>query len=238
MTDTFAENAPFPADFLNQAGINRQHVFSLDALPAKVLATLGDTDGYRQLILLGHGGRALWECVKASGMLSEHPIDDYCVRAVTRWFADFLPGRHYRILYPGEQPVGLQQLGKLAGWHQPSPFMVGIDAEWGTWFAYRAAILADTDFLPFSPVERSNPCLACPGQPCLTACPAGALAGGSFAFELCRSYRLSESSACATTCVAREACPVGAEHRYDKDQLAHSYSRSLAMIRQYPTGKP
>ena len=233
-----SEYSQFPAKFLNWAGINRQHVFSLATLPAEVLATLGETNGYRQLILLGHGGRALWACVKASGMLGEHPIDDYCVQTVTRWFTDLLPGQRYKILYPGEQVIGLQQLGKLAGWHQPSPFMVGIDAEWGSWFAYRAAILADTDFVPFSPLECSNPCLACPGQPCIAACPAGALANGGFAFDLCRHHRLTEGSACATTCVARETCPVGAEHRYDKDQLAHSYVRSLAMIRQYPTGKP
>ena len=237
MNEHSAANQPFPAEFLDQAGLNRQHVFDLAALPPEVRHTLGDTAGYRQLILLGHGGRRLWECVKASGAGGEHPIEDYCVRKVTRWLADFLPGRRYQIIYPGEQPVGLQQLGKLAGWHQPSPFMVGIDAEWGSWFAYRALVLADTDFLPFIPLERSNPCISCDGHPCIAACPAGALAGGGFSFDLCRGHRLSEGSACATTCIAREACPVGAEHRYTKDQLAHSYVRSLAMIRRYDAGQ-
>jgi len=233
-----SEPQPFPADFLNQAGINRQHVFNLSDLPAEALATLGDTAGYRQLILLGHGGRKLWECVKASGMASQHPIDDYCVQTVAHWFAEFLPSWRYKILFPGEQVVGLQQLGKLAGWHQPSPFMVGIDAEWGSWFAYRAAILADSDFLPFFPVDRGNPCLSCSSQPCISSCPAGALAGGHFALALCSRYRLTEGSPCANTCLARESCPVGAEHRYDAAQLAHSYGRSLAMIRQISTDKP
>jgi hypothetical protein len=233
-----SERLPFPAEFLNQAGINRQHVFNLTDLPTEALATLGDTKGYRQLILLGHGGRQLWECVKSSGIGGDHPIDNYCVQTVSRWFANFLPDRHYQILYPGEQAVGLQQLGKLAGWHQPSPFMVGIDAEWGSWFAYRAAILADTEFLPYSPVDRGNPCQTCQSRPCIAACPAGALAGGTFALDLCARYRLSENSACATTCLARETCPVGAEHRYDKAQLAHSYGHSLAMIRLYSSRKP
>ena len=148
------EHPAFPADFLNQSGINRQHVFNLDALPTAVVATLGNTDGYRQLILLGHGGRHLWECVKASGIGGEHPIDDYCRQMVSRWFAGYLPGRRYRMLYPGEQPVGLQQLGTLAGWHQPSPFMVGIDTEWGSWFAYRAALLALPNVHEATPTER------------------------------------------------------------------------------------
>ena len=233
-----SKHSRFPADFLNQSGINRQHVFNLSDLPAETLATLGDTNGHRQLILLGHGGRKLWECVKASGMGGDHPIDDYCVETVSRWFADRLPDRRYRILYPGEQAVGLQQLGKLAGWHQSSPFMVGIDAEWGSWFAYRAAILADTNFLPFVPANRGNPCDTCQNQPCIAACPAGALAGGSFALDRCSRHRLSEGSACATTCPARETCPVGVDHRYDRAQLAHSYGHSLAMIRLYSPRQP
>jgi ferredoxin-like protein FixX len=226
-----SEHPPFPADFLNLSGLNRQHVFSLESLPAGVLATLGDTSGYGQLILLGDAGRLRWECVKAGGIDGEHPIDDYSVQTVNRWFADFLPGRRYAVLYPGEQMVGLQQLGRLAGWHQPSPFMLGIDSEWGSWFAYRAAILADTDFLPFLPLERKSPCASCQGQPCITVCPAGAMADGRFSMRRCADYRLQPDSACAYRCLARLACPVGSAHRYDEEQLRHSYSRSLEMLR-------
>jgi hypothetical protein len=228
-----SKNSPFPADFLNRAGLNRQHVFSLDKLPTAVMATLGDTAGYRQLILLGHGGRRLWECVTASGIGGEHPIDDYCVQTVGRWFAESLPGRRHALLYPGEAAIGLQQLGKLAGWHQPSPFMVGIDAEWGSWFAYRAIVLADTDFVPSRPVERQSPCLTCSSQPCLAACPADALSGDQFSLARCAGYRLEPASACAHGCLSRQACPVGRIHRYEEAQIKHSYSRSLAMLRQY-----
>jgi epoxyqueuosine reductase len=227
-----SERSPFPADFLNQAGINRQHVFDLAQLPQDVVQTLGSTDGYRQLILLGHGGRKLWECVQASGIAGEHPIDDFCVRTVGRWFAEHLPGARFRIVYPGATPVGLQALGKLAGWHHASPFMVGIDGEWGSWYAYRAAVLADTDFCPFLPVDRSIPCLDCLDQPCLAACPADALRGG-FSLARCASFRGQEDSACRHTCLARLACPVGRQHRYDDEQIKHSYSRSLAMLRKY-----
>ena len=34
-------------------------------------------------------------------------------------------------------------------------------------------------------------------------------------------------------CVAREACPMGVEHRYDAEQMAHHYGASLATIRRY-----
>lgn len=228
-----SEHPTFPGEALAEAGLNRQFVFDLGDLPEATRKTLGDTTGFHQLILLGHAGQRLWECVQASGMASEHPIDDYTVRTVEAWLSENMPGRAYRIVYPGEQPVGLQALGKLAGWHHTSPFMIGIDAEWGSWYAYRAAVLIDFQFQVFFPVDRGNPCLDCKTTPCITACPADALAGGQFNLPACSGFRMQPESPCAEGCLARQACPVGTEHRYEVTQIAHSYRRSLAMLRQY-----
>ncbi len=221
----------FPAAVLDRCGLNRQHIFDLADLPTEISATLGETAPYRQLILIGHAGKTLWKCVKAAGSGGDNPIDDYSVQAIEQCFAEHLPSHRYRIIYPGEQLVGLQQLGKLAGWHHAAPFMVGIDSEWGTWYAYRAVILADTDFCPSRAVDRNSPCTSCHAKPCITACPAGAMDDGSFALEKCIAYRKSDESRCKHTCLARIACPVGSEHRYDDDQMRHSYSISLAMIK-------
>ena len=245
-----SETQPFPAARFDQAGLNRQHVFDLDSLPDEIRSKLGETEDFRQLILLGHGGKQLWECVQAAGIAGEHPIDDYTIQTIKQVFTEQLADHRYRLLYPGDAPVGLQQLGKLAGWHQPSPFMVGIDAEWGSWFAYRAVVLADTDFFPFLPVDpgtsrcfygpgasscfhgRSHPCSTCSEQPCISACPAAALSDGIFALDKCIAYRRQDGSACQFTCLARVACPVGSEHRYSEAQLRHTYGISLRMIRR------
>ena len=224
------EFQPFPAVALDRCGLNRQYIFDLADLPTEISATLGETAPYRQLILIGHGGKTLWECVKAARIAGDNPIDDFSVQAIEQCFAKHLPGNRYRIIYPGEHPVGLQQLGKLAGWHHAAPFMVGIDPEWGSWYAYRAVVLADTDFCPSQAVDRNSPCASCHAKPCITACPAGAMEGGSFALEKCIAYRKREDSQCKHTCLARIACPVGSEHRYDDDQMRHSYSISLAII--------
>ncbi|MBP5996571.1 MAG: hypothetical protein KA535_01340 [Azonexus sp.] len=224
---------PFPADALARCGLNRQHVFDLAGLPPAVIATLGDTAIYRQLVLLGHGGKLLWDCVKAAGAGGENPIDDFTVRSIENCFAEHLPANRYRIIYPGDQPVGLQQLGARAGWHHAAPFMVGIDPDWGSWYAYRAVVLADTDFCPSSIVDRNSPCNSCEIQPCIAACPAQAMAGGSFSLARCAAYRTQPGSACAFTCQARIACPVGSAHRYDADQLRHTYAISLRTIREY-----
>lgn len=230
-----SDHQPFPGDFLNEAGLNRQFVFDLSRLPADMVEGLEPASSERQLILLGHGGRRLWECVLASGITSEHPIDDYSIRSLERWFAEKLPGHHYRILFPGERAIGLQALGKLAGWHHPSPIMVGVDREWGSWYAYRAVVMADTDFAPSVPEEQRSPCPTCTTQPCVAACPANALKGGEFNLDICSRYRLQPESACAHGCLARQACSVGDQHRYEDAQIMHSYSRSLAVIRQYYT---
>jgi hypothetical protein len=226
-----SERPRLPVASLDAAGLNRQHVFDLGDLPADVVATFGDVAGFRQLILLAHGGRRLWDCVLAAGDGGRHPVDDYVRGVVHGWSAATLAGRRTRLLYPGEAPVPLQRLGKLAGWHRPAPFMVGVDPEWGPWWAYRAALLADSDFCPSPPVDRASPCAGCAARPCIAACPAGAMDDGRFALETCLAFRRRAASPCAFTCLAREACPVGAEHRYDAAQLRHSYGQSLALVR-------
>jgi len=222
---------------LDAAGLNLQAVFALAQLPAEMRASLDPEGRYRRLILIGHGGRTLWERVKAAGLASEHPIDDFTVAAVTDWFAAQFPDSACALVYPGHAsgntPVGLQALGRLAGWHHESPFRVGVNAEWGSWFAYRAVLLTDADLPPSEPLAGDSPCATCAELPCVAACPAEALSGDEFSLQRCIAYRRLPDSRCRVTCVARTSCPVRREHRYDDAQIAHSYARSLAMIERW-----
>lgn len=221
---------------LNKAGLNLQAVFNLDDLPGDMAADLrrrfDPARCYRQLILIGHGGKTLWESMKASGIGSANPIDDFSVRTVERWLAEQAVGRH-EVIYPGGQAVGLQTLGKLAGWHHPSPFMVGINEDWGTWYAYRVVVLADSGFEPSRPQQSRSPCERCREKTCISSCPAGALAGGAFSLDKCVGYRKQPSSSCRTSCLARLSCPVGSAHRYCDEQIRHTYTISMQAIEQY-----
>jgi hypothetical protein len=223
---------------LDEAGLNLHSVFDVAGLPAAIRNTIPamNSDSCRQLILIGHGGRTLWERVKASGLESAHPIDDFTRATVVRWLAEQLPGVAHQLVYPGDNPVGLQALGRLAGWHHDSPFRVGINTEWGSWFAYRAVLLVDAELPVTPPAHGDSPCAACAGKPCIVACPAGALDGVEFSLEKCIAYRRPPGSRCRVTCLARTSCPVRPEHRYDDAQIAHSYSRSLAMIEAFAVG--
>ena len=228
----------FPAATLNAAGLNRQAVFDLSALPADILQTLekiaGALDSYRQLILIGHGGRLLWDCVKASGSASANPIDEFTVSTIAQCFAAELPDTRYAFLYPSDHPIGLQQLGSLAGWHHASPFMVGIDERWGSWSAYRAVLLTDTHFAPSAKVDRNHPCRSCLDTPCIERCPARALDEGRLDLDRCLDFRRQAASPCQFTCLARLACPVGREHRYSDEQMRHVYGISLRWIQGLP----
>jgi hypothetical protein len=227
----------FDPAILNDAGLLRQAVFNIADLPPDVAASLYDGGEqprpWKQLILIGHAGKKMWEAVKASRIASQDPIDDFTVGTVQQWFAACQPHNRYDILYPGTRLIGLQSLGKLAGWHHASPFMVGIDNEWGTWYAYRAAVLTDTAFEPTRPVENASPCVSCSDKPCVAACPAGAMDDGRFDMRTCAVYRMQEGSRCSDTCVARISCPVGSVHRYTDEQIRHSYSRSLHVLQRY-----
>lgn len=164
------------------------------------------------------------------------PIDAYTVACVRRFFASQAPGVAYRILYPGVPSVGLQALGQLAGWHHAAPFMVGIDPQWGSWFAYRALIVAASDFPLSAPQTHAHPCAACSVPVCRTACPAAALQA-SFDLAACTDFRLQPASPCATNCLARRACPLGRQHAYDESQMQHSYGRSLQALRRWRAGQ-
>lgn len=228
--------APLPLPTLAAQGLNLQAVLALHALPAEVLAQLAPTEAERaaptQLLVLGHQGRGLWTALQQRGLHGAHPVDDFVSECLAACFAGPLAGHRWRQLFPGPQLVGLQRLGELAGWHHRSPFMVGVDAEWGSWFAYRAVVLADTR-LPLTPRrELASPCLSCADPPCLSACPANALTP-AWHFQACLDHRLAPGSSCEDRCLARNRCPVGEAHRYSDEQTAYHYRQSLPALRAW-----
>jgi len=226
-------------DLLNANGLNMQAVFHLAALPEHIRAGIAqqvpDAADYRQLILIGHGGREMWEQVQDSEYKSvADPIDSFSMDRARAWLAAEASQVTYQILYPQSQGVvPLQALGRLTGWHHESPFRVGINQSWGSWFAYRVAILSDSDFNVTEALPSSSPCDSCEVKPCINVCPADALVCGDFAMHACINYRLRDDSRCKNSCLSRLACPVAEEHRYSLEQIHYHYSRSMKTIEDY-----
>jgi len=225
--------------FLAERGVNLCAVLDLQALPGDVIGLLLEaginvTD-YLRLVLLGNGGKRFWSGLQEFGFHTDDPVDHYALYLTRQFLHDFLGDPHRVILYPGRPiAVPLTRLGELAGWGAPSPVFVGINPEFGPWFAYRSAFLVDLA-LPLSQASPPPyPCDACAAKPCLQACPASAVHWpGPSDIDVCARSRMADGSLCANRCLARMACPVGAEHRYTLEQIQYHYAHSLGPIRRY-----
>lgn len=223
---------------LSAQGLNLFAVLGLDMLPGAVLSDLESagvaTGSYSRLIMIGHGGSLMWRRLNEAGLAGADPVDEYSVRFARCLVADHLDACDSHILYPGNLPVPLQQLGRIAGWHHDSPLGLGVNTEYGPWFGYRVLLLVQAE-IPVS-VESAgpSPCESCAGKPCITACPVDALSPVAMPdVAVCVDHRMRSGSGCAATCLARHACPAGSTHRYDAQQTGYFYGRSLESIRAW-----
>lgn len=234
----------FKSSELAQAGLNLQAVFDLEKLPkalmTQIKANSNDLINYRQLILLGHSGTRMWEMQEKEKLSTDNPIDDYSIKAVNKVFSSQFSEINTQRIYPLKdeqflkgkfsQPIGLQQLGKLVGWHSDSPLKLGINQQWGSWYAYRVALLTDSHFIPTLSQQVTSPCSSCQTKVCINVCPAKALSEREFDLQACVSYRKQKDSSCRDRCVARMACPVGKEHQYSLEQIQYHYACSMKML--------
>ena len=232
------------SSILNQAGLNCHAVFRISDLPEAMRNSLRDANPdylhYRQVILIGHGGRDFWTALTAQTTAQnkplkrqddEHPVDAFTVSKVQEFMQTEHPQVAYTLLYPGAYLLNLQELGQLAGWHHASPFMVGINASFGPWFAYRAVVLANTDLPLTAQHQSAPPCQRCDEKICIRNCPAAALTADSYDLAKCLRYRQQENSLCEVNCIARWSCPEAQEHRYTKEQMQYHYGCSIRMIK-------
>lgn len=222
---------------LNEKGLNLQAVFNINEMPDDMIKHLKaehvSLKSYQQLILIGHGGKTLWQSINQSPPTSIDPIDEYSSNTVNEWFKANYPENNATLIYPGKHAIGLQALGTLAGWHHSSPFMVGINAEWGSWYAYRAVLLTDTQFSTTQTIVAPSPCDTCESKVCIDECPPNACSTGSLNMDTCIRYRTTENSKCRETCLARISCPVASEHRYSTQQINYHYGVSMKTIETY-----
>jgi hypothetical protein len=188
------------------------HPAAADAVPP-----LPDGTSAGTVVLLGFAGRAGWPAFAAAPEARDgapDPLDRWSRRVV-----DGLAARWGGVaLYPFGGPPWLpfQRWAQRAEAVFPSPLGLLIHPVWGLWHSYRGAV-ALRERLPIPPqATAANPCDGCAARPCLTACPVGAFTPGSYDVDACADHLATSSGeVCMTAgCLARRACPVGADHRY------------------------
>ena len=88
-----------------------------------------------------------------------------------------------------------------------SPVGLMIHARAGLWLSFRGAVRVSGG--DAQPQSHSNPCETCRDQPCLTACPVAAMAGGTYDVGTCHAWLNQPEGDCMTRgCAVRRACPV------------------------------
>lgn len=224
------------AEGLSEKGLNLQAVLNLSELPAELLKKLQaiepSLNQFNQILVVGHAGRLFWEKIKKDIGELKHPVDDFSRKCVESFLSKNASVKNFKLIFPSNKPVGLQQLGIVAGWHFESPFRVGINNKWGSWFAYRAVALLESNFKTQKMVS-SSPCSTCIERKCVSSCPVDALNQGDLALETCMNYRMSENSQCADRCLSRLACPIANEHQYSIEQIQYHYRLSYRTIKKF-----
>jgi ferredoxin len=205
---------------LAQTGLNAAGV--ADGAPYRALLP-----GCRSVLVFASGGGALWRHFTAAIRAEpaaltgeQHPLDAFVRRALER--ADPAPPasrRWIRCAADEPEPIDFRTLALRAGLGWPSALGLVLHPTWGPWLGLRAACFTREPLPPTPPPPGPGPCAGC-AAPCATACPAGAVAlpfrpggTGGWQVRVCATWN-AETGACARSCAAREACPVGAAHRY------------------------
>lgn len=148
-----------------------------------------------------------------------NPLDRWSERVIGA-LADRLGGTaHYPFGGPPYAPF--ISWAKRTGRAWPSPVGMLVHDTAGMMISIRGAILLPEALALPTPPARS-PCETC-AQPCLTACPVGALGQRPYDVPACHAYLDSpEGADCMSGgCRVRRACPVSQRHGRDPAQTAH-----------------
>lgn len=187
----------------------------------------------RSLLFVANGGSILWEQFSKWRAQQtpdlQHPLDTYTKTTIEDLKA-LLARKNLNVetIFPFYQEkvwFNFQNLAEVLNITRPSPLGLHLHPTYGPWVSFRGLFLIDQPWeegIVANTVEQFNPCPAC-DKPCISTCPAQALAVKGADITKCYTYRLSPASPCVDRCLAREACPVGKAHQFPREAIAFHY---------------
>jgi len=199
--------------------------------PGDRVPALPDGRSAGTLVLVGFAGLQGWPSFAASPEAADgerHPLDRWSRRVIGA-LAEAV-GAAPLFPFGGPPFLPFHEWARAAEPVFTSPLGVLIHPRWGLFHSYRGALaFAEQIALP-ARVQAVSPCDSCAAKPCLKACPVGAFTGKGYDVAACVGHlRSGSGTACLTTgCLARGACPVGAEHRYVPAQAGFHMAAFLA----------
>jgi len=198
--------------------------------------------GARGALVIGSGGRALWNAARTGGALdaSADPLDTHTTHALEACVAMLREaGERAVALFAHERRGGAYAdfvaLGHAARLGAPSRLGMLVHPVYGPWLSLRALLLSTLAWPGAGPLPGFDPCRGCPA-PCATTCHGGALPPGGFDAPRCGATRRRDPR-CALRCDARRACVLGRDHAYAAEAEAH-HMRSVPPARlETPEGR-
>lgn len=177
------------------------------------------------LVLLGFAGDRGWK--RFAGAPEAH---DGKANALDRWSRRIIDelacafGARAVYPFPTDRPpwFPFQRWARRAEALHPSPLFILIHPDWGLWHSYRGALIF-SERLDVPAIDpRPSPCDACIAKPCLSACPVSAFKPDHFDDQSCATHLGGSAGVgcLGSGCIARRACPVGAQYRYSDAQCA------------------
>jgi hypothetical protein len=185
---------------------------------------LSDGGLARSVVLIGNVGSSLWPAFsrwredRPEGG-GPDPLDTWS-KQVIRPIATMADATAWFPSDPPWQPF--QQWAMRAEVLKISPLGILIHPVYGLWHGYRGALGFAEPIKEGVPAAALHSCDRCLDKPCLTTCPAGAVHPSAFHVLACRAHLRSpqgKGGCMLRGCLARAACPVGAEYRYEDAQL-------------------
>ena len=179
----------------------------------------GFPKGTRTLVMLGPLQPGFWEVVQGSAEWGgADPVDRWSRRVIGGLACD-LGGK---ALFPFGGPPWVPFFGWAlrTGRVWESPVRLLVHDRQGLMVSFRGALaLKEAVDLPEGAV---SPCDGC-AQPCLAACPVGALSAAGYDLAACHGYLDSggRETCMAAGCLARRACPVSMGHARMAEQSAY-----------------
>ncbi|MFW8635096.1 ferredoxin [Cribrihabitans pelagius] len=176
------------------------------------------------LLLLG-SGPAFWPALTAAPEYrggAPDPVDRWSRRIGQALAAELGATAHFPFGGPPFAPFVAWALASGRAFVSPVRMLVHDAA--GMMLSYRAALHFEAEFDIPPPPLADSPCQSCAARPCLSACPAGALAADEpYDLAACHAHlsRAAGRECMDGGCLARRACPLSRASGRDPAQSAH-----------------
>ena len=201
-------------------GLHLRGILSPGVEEAELLEIEADSD--TSIALVGNIGSSYWPVFSRSAEYRDGQPDslDRWSRRVAQQVAEEYQAR---AIFPFEGPpyYPFLQWAERGDALSQSPLGLMIHSQYGLWHSYRFGLLVSQSHLTAKQnIPAESPCRECEAQPCLQGCPIDAFSTRGYDVDKCAAYlKQSHEALCHQQgCLARLACPVGEEYKYESAQ--------------------